>query len=240
MPFSSRSTPKEEMLGPHVRMMQLAGLHHRELENLLRAGCVGEVGAGAPSSRPLLDRLLNPPGNLFQVDVEVCQHGRGDTLTFPNQAQQDVLGSHVLVVQARGLLPRQPEYPAHTIGEVVAVHPSSIAEMSRGWNRSANGITFCSAWTNKQSAAPSTSSPRSSSSKGRTRFASARCGTPPDRSCSPPAARAPSTSGGSRCHRAAPRVRGSPATGGGPRARRWSDGWAGPTASPRSQIGAGT
>src|SRR5205823_10136720 len=92
MPFSSRSTPKEEMLGPHVRMMQLAGLAHRELENLLRAGCVGEVGAGAPSSRPLLDGLLNPPGNLFQVDVEVCQHGRGDTLTFPNQAQQDVLG----------------------------------------------------------------------------------------------------------------------------------------------------
>src|SRR5438477_612250 len=36
---------EEQVLGPHVPVVQLAGLAHRELQNLLRAGCVGEVGA---------------------------------------------------------------------------------------------------------------------------------------------------------------------------------------------------
>src|SRR2546426_11566580 len=137
---------------------------------------------------PLLDRLLDLLGNLFQVDVEVCQHRRRDALTFADDSQQDVLGPHILVAQSGGLLPCQLEYLAHTIGEVVAIHPLSIVGIPCRWNRPPNGITFRSAWTNKPSAAPSTSSPRSSSSKGRTRFASARCGTPPDRSCLPPAA----------------------------------------------------
>src|SRR5229473_4174891 len=65
--------PEEEVLGPHVRMIQLARLHHREFENLLGAGCVGQVWPGRRGCLPRFDRLLDLRGNLFQVDVEVGQ-----------------------------------------------------------------------------------------------------------------------------------------------------------------------
>ena len=60
-------------------------------------------------------------------------------------------------------------------------------------------------------AAPSTSSPRFSSSKGRARFASGLCSTPPDRSSLPRAARAHSTSCASRSRRALRRCSAFPA-----------------------------
>jgi len=44
--------------------------------------------------------------DLFQVDVQIGEHGGGDPFTFADQSQQDVLGPHVLMMQPRGFLPR--------------------------------------------------------------------------------------------------------------------------------------
>src|SRR5438874_150538 len=49
---------------------------------------------------------------------------RRDALPFADQPQQDVLGPHVLMVQAGGFFPRHLQDLAHAIREVVAVHLS--------------------------------------------------------------------------------------------------------------------
>ena len=55
-------------------------------------------------SGPGLDDLLDLQADLAQVDVEVLQDVGGDAGAFLDQAQQDVLGADVLVVEALGLL----------------------------------------------------------------------------------------------------------------------------------------
>src|SRR3989442_3758432 len=60
--------------------------------------------------------------DFLEVDVEVGEDRGGDALAFADQAQQDVLGPDVLVMQAGGFLPRHLQNLAHPIPEVVAVH----------------------------------------------------------------------------------------------------------------------
>ena len=62
--------------------------------------------------------------------LEVLQHRRGDALTLADQAEQDVLRAHVLVVETRGFLARHREDLPHPLGEVVAVH---IPSDRPGW-----------------------------------------------------------------------------------------------------------
>ena len=68
-------------------------------------------------SGPALDELLDLQADLAQVDVEVLQHVGGDAGAFLDQAQQDVLGADVFVVEALGLLIGQLHHLAGSIGE---------------------------------------------------------------------------------------------------------------------------
>src|SRR3989441_424555 len=141
IPSLLRQQPEQQVLCADVGVVQLTCLTHRALESCLgsrRIQQVGTRGDGSASLNGGLDRLAQVLG----VGVEIGQHGRRYALALTDHSQENVLGVYVLVAQAVSLFPRQLEYPAHTIGEVVAVHPLSIAGMARGWNRSANGITF--------------------------------------------------------------------------------------------------
>ena len=112
------------MLRADVAVIQLARLAHGELEHLLGARGIGKIGPGRLAGFPLLDRLFDLLLNLVELDAEILQNGRGDALTLADQAEQDVLGPHVLVVEACGLLARHREDLPHPLGEVVAVHVS--------------------------------------------------------------------------------------------------------------------
>ena len=76
----------------------------------------------AAAGFPLLHRLLDLLLNLVELDAQVLQDGRGDALALADQAEQDVLGAHVFVVETRGFLARHREDLPHPLGEVVAVH----------------------------------------------------------------------------------------------------------------------
>ncbi len=117
------------MLGADVAVIELARFAHRELEHLLRARGIREIGAGRWRGFPLLDRLLDLLLNLVELDAEVLQHGRGDALALADEAEQDVLGAHVFVVEACGFLARHRENLPHPLSEVVAVHMSLRAGM---------------------------------------------------------------------------------------------------------------
>src|SRR5262249_10954850 len=90
----------------------------------LGARGIGEVRTRRLRRLSLLDRFLDLLLNLLEVDTEVLENGRRDSLPLANQSEQDVFSSHVLVMQALGLLARHLENLANSLGEVVAVHDS--------------------------------------------------------------------------------------------------------------------
>ena len=119
--------PKEaeqEVFGADVAVVQFARLAHGELEHLLRARRVGKIGTGRLTGFPLLHRLLDLLLDVVEFDAEVLQHRCCNAFTLADQAEQDVLGPHVLVVETRGFLASHREYLPHPLGEVVAVHSS--------------------------------------------------------------------------------------------------------------------
>src|SRR6266566_3348964 len=110
------------MLGPDVRVIELPRLAHRQLEHLLGARCIWKIGTGRRRRFPLLDRLLDLLLNLFEIDVEIGQDRRGNALALADQAEQDVLGPDVLVMQTRRLFTGHLQNFPNAIREIVAVH----------------------------------------------------------------------------------------------------------------------
>ena len=74
----------DDLLGPR-------GVRQAAHDHLLAAGAV-------------LDDLLDLQSNLAEVDVEVLEYVGGDAGALFDQAQEDVLGADVLVVEALRLL----------------------------------------------------------------------------------------------------------------------------------------
>ena len=77
-----------------------------------------QVRRGSHGSLRFLDLLLN----IFEVDVEVGQDGGGDPFALTNEAEEDVLGADVFVVQPGRLFAGHLQHFADAIGKVVAVH----------------------------------------------------------------------------------------------------------------------
>ena len=92
------------MLGADVGVVELAGLGHGQLEHLLGARGVRKVGPGGGGRFALLHRLLDFLLDVFEVDVEIGQDGGRDAFALADQAEEDVLGADVLVVQTGGFL----------------------------------------------------------------------------------------------------------------------------------------
>ena len=116
---------EQQVLGADVGVIQLARLAHRQLEHLLGARGIGEVGPGRGGRFPFLDRLLDLLLNLFEIDVEIGQDRGGDALAFADQAEQDVLGADVLVMQAGRFFTGHLQNFPNSIREIVAVHRDS-------------------------------------------------------------------------------------------------------------------
>ncbi len=112
------------MLGADVAVIQVTRLGHRQLEDLLRARRIRKIGPGRLAGFSFLDRLFDLLLDVVQLDAEVLEHLSGDSFTLANQTEQNVLGAHILVVQARRLLAGHREDFAYAFGEVVAVHRS--------------------------------------------------------------------------------------------------------------------
>ncbi len=110
--------PEQEVLGPDVVVAQRLGLLHGELEDPLRAGREGELGAG-DGARALLHQPLDLGADLAQVDVEVLQDLGRDAAALLHEPEQDVLGPDVVVVELLRLLPREGHDLAGALCETV-------------------------------------------------------------------------------------------------------------------------
>ena len=107
---------EQQVLGADVVVVEVAGLLDRVLDDLLGPRRLRQLAHG-DHVRAGLDDLLDLQADLAQVDVEVLQHVGGDAGAFLDQAEQDVLGADVLVVEALGLLVGQLHHLASPVGE---------------------------------------------------------------------------------------------------------------------------
>ena len=94
---------QQDMFGTHVVVVEVSGFFHRVLDDLLRPGRLGQFAHGDHVGAALHE-LLDFQPDLAQIDVQVLQHvGRHPAALF-DQAQQDMLGPDVFVIEPLRLL----------------------------------------------------------------------------------------------------------------------------------------
>ena len=94
---------EQDVLGADVVVVQVAGLFHRVFDDLLGPRRLRQL-AHRDHVGPALDELLDLEADLAQIDVEVLEHVGGHAAALFDEAQQDVLGADVFVVEALRLL----------------------------------------------------------------------------------------------------------------------------------------
>jgi hypothetical protein len=119
---------QQQVLGADVVVPQVRGLLHRQLQHLLGARREGQL-AHRHHRRAGLDDLLDLGADLVEVDAHVLEHVGGDPAALLHQAEQDVLGAQVLVVEALGLLASQVHDLLGAVGE--AVEHGGVSSLGR-------------------------------------------------------------------------------------------------------------
>ena len=99
---------EQDVLGADVVVAQAQRLAQRQLEHLLGARRErdlpgGDLLAGADDAHDLRAHALDG-------DVEALEHARGETLLLAQQAEQDVLGADVVVLERPRLLLRENDH----------------------------------------------------------------------------------------------------------------------------------
>ena len=121
---------EQQVLGADVVVVEVAGLFHRVFDDLLGTRGLRQL-AHRDHVRAGLDDLLDLQADLAEVDVEVLQDVGGDARAFLDQAEQDVLGADVFVVEALGLLVGQLHHLAGTIGKSFVHRRDSMSGCGR-------------------------------------------------------------------------------------------------------------
>jgi hypothetical protein len=106
---------EQDVLGADVVVAELQRLAQAQLQDLLRAR--GERDVAARGLLAVPDDLLDLLADGLQRDAEGLQRLRGDALTLVDQAEQDVLGADVVVVEHPGLFLGQDHNPPRAVGE---------------------------------------------------------------------------------------------------------------------------
>jgi hypothetical protein len=109
--------PEQDVLGADVVVAELQRLAQRELEHLLGARREGDVAARGLLA--LADDLLDLVADALEGDAEGLERLRGDALALVDQAEQDVLGPDVVVVEHPGLFLGQDDHPTGSVGETL-------------------------------------------------------------------------------------------------------------------------
>jgi hypothetical protein len=94
--------PEQDVLGTDVVVAQAQRLPQGELEDLLGAMRERNLDGGDFFARA--DDLDDPGADALDGDIERLQHAGGQPFFLAEQAEQDVLGTDVVVLQRAGLL----------------------------------------------------------------------------------------------------------------------------------------
>ena len=131
---------EQDVLGADVVVAELQRLAQRQLEHLLGARRERDV----PGRRllALADDLLDLLAHGLQRDAQRLQRLGGDALALVDEAEQDVLGADVVVVEHPGLFLGQDDNPTGPVGEPLEHLHSPHHEQPRGgWSRKPSPAT---------------------------------------------------------------------------------------------------
>src|SRR5207244_1291946 len=106
---------EEDVLRADVVVTELERLAQRELEHLLSPRRERDVTAGRRAA--LADDLLDLVAHGLERDPQRLERLRGDTLALVDEAEEDVLGADVVVVEEPSLFLGQDDDPAGPVGE---------------------------------------------------------------------------------------------------------------------------
>ena len=117
---------EQDVLGADVVVAELQGLPQRQLEDILGARSDGDVPGGFLLA--LAGDLPDVLADRLQADPQRLKGLGGDALALADQAEQDVLGADVVVVEHPGLFLSQDHNPPRPVSEplehLVAPSPS--------------------------------------------------------------------------------------------------------------------
>ena len=109
---------EQDVFGADVGVVERLGFLGREGEHLLDPRRVGDV-ADHLLVRPGADLLLDLHADGFEVEADLLQDIDGDALAQLDQAEQQVLGAHKVVVEAVSFLARQSQHLLRARREIV-------------------------------------------------------------------------------------------------------------------------
>src|SRR5262249_31846611 len=122
--------PQQDVLRTDVVVPQLKRLPQTQLQHLL--GPRREGNMTTRSLLPLADDLLHLLAHTLQGDPQALQSLGGHALTLMNEAEQDVLGADVVVVEHPGLLLGQNDNSPRSVGEPLE-HPCRSSRAPQPW-----------------------------------------------------------------------------------------------------------
>ena len=112
---------EQQVLRADVVVAEAARLVDGQLDDALRARRQADLADDRPVAAP--DDELDGGPDLGQLDVHVLEDARGDALALADEAEQQVLGADVVVVEPLRLVLRQRQDLARAIRELVeAIH----------------------------------------------------------------------------------------------------------------------
>ena len=115
--FAFADEAEEQVLGADVAVVQAARLVDRELDDLL--GARGEADFAEHGAVATADDELDGGTDLVQFDAQVGEHLGRDAIAFADEAEEDVLGADVVVVEAVGFFLRERQDTPRPFGELV-------------------------------------------------------------------------------------------------------------------------
>ena len=114
---------EEEVLGPDVVVAEAPRLVDGQLDDPLRAGRQPDLTDDRAVAAS--DDELDGGADLGQLDVHVLEHARRDALALADEAEEEVLGTDVVVVEALRLVLGEGQHLPRSIGELVeSIHGS--------------------------------------------------------------------------------------------------------------------
>src|SRR5918999_858977 len=121
--------PKKDVLGADVVVPKRERLAKSEFEHLLRAGRERDLARGHLVALADDARDLGP--HLLDGDVEALEDARGETLLLAQEAEEDVLGADVVVLQGAGLVLCEDDDLAGSLREALEQRSTSFPVDSR-------------------------------------------------------------------------------------------------------------
>src|SRR5579885_841635 len=125
--FSLTNQPQQEVSRPNMVMGQTACLIHRHLDDFL--GAWGQ--SSLPQHHPLTPAYekLNGTAHFIQFHSEVAQHLCRYPFALPDEAQEQMLGTHIVVVEVVRFFLGETESHPRLFSTSVKV----ALEDSQGW-----------------------------------------------------------------------------------------------------------